>query len=584
MNKWLGLLSFIILFNLVVGQKTDSDFIFLDYKPNATFHLPKIKINGKISDETISRSLNSIITNLNDNNVGLSLNYVQESPGGFHYSFSQTYRGHKIYQSEIKATVDRNQTLRAVIDNSFLTKDWQLSPTSSNEEVIFFNYVTSAPEWCFINVNEHDEEVVTSRDGDILYKRTLRTYKAVPDSTVAGKIFRPDPITTAKTTYQGNFKDNNNSNNADLEAQLQTVNFKTNFDGITFNLENQHIKIVDFDASVTLPVVSTTPQFFYNRSETGFEDVNAFYHLQNYQQHVKSLGFNLADGTVWADTHADGVGDNSYFTPNNLPKRLYFGTGGVDDAEDADVVTHEYGHFLSDETAPGSNVGNERRSLDEAFGDYIAASYSKSTSSYKSDWVYSWDGHNEFWNGRIVNSSKKYPIDLSTSIYRNGEMWASALMNIHDEIGRLATDSLIYQNHYAYAANMAMDDAAYLMIEADTMLNNGKYYCPIYRHLLAQGFLPFYTNNPCGISSNDDIKENFNVFFYASPQQFAVQLENNISAVIKLYNLNGQLLETIFPSSSLTTYNNTRLANGVYLVQVESKQLTSSTFKWCKLD
>jgi len=567
-----------------MAQKNDHSYYNEDYKPKALFLTERYTISGDLTIENVNRKLIEKCPNLQSPYVGLQLNYCQESPGGFHYSFNQTFANHRVYQSEIKVNIDRKNTVRSVIDNSFDTKTWQLAAAPFAEAVVFYNFTTLRPEWSDVTVNEQEDEIVKSLEGDALYQRSLRVYKAAPDSIVTGKIFRPDPITTAQTTYQGNFKDNNNTNNADLEAQLQTVSFNTNFTGTKFTLENQHIKLVDFDGSTTLPVESTTPQFFYDRSQNGFEDVNAFYHLQNYQRYIKSLGFNLANGVVWVDTHADGIGDNSYFTPNNTPKRLYYGTGGVDDAEDADVVTHEYGHFLSDEAAPGSNVGNQRNSLDEAFGDYIAASYSRTFSNYKSEWVYNWDGHNEFWNGRIVNSTKKFPADLTTSIYKNGEMWSTAMMNIHDEIGRSATDSLIFQTHYSYAANMAMDDAAYMLRDADTLLNNGQYFCPIYKHLLAQGFLPFYANNPCGISSVESSTSAENILFFASPHQFSIQLENHRAASIRLLQLNGQVVTTMLVNQSRTTYENNHLPNGIYIVQIVADDLTSHSFKWCKTD
>ena len=68
-----------------------------------------------------------------------------------------------------------------------------------------------------------------------------------------------------------------------------------------------------------------------------------------------------------------GGADNSYFSPTTKPQRIYFGEGGVDDAEDADVCVHEYAHFISYNAANGSNVGAERNSLDEGFGDYNKA-------------------------------------------------------------------------------------------------------------------------------------------------------------------------------------------------------------------
>ena len=36
--------------------------------------------------------------------------------------------------------------------------------------------------------------------------------------------------------------------------------------------------------------------------------------------------------------------DNSFYSPTT--KALTFGTGGVDDAEDAGIIAHEYGHSI----------------------------------------------------------------------------------------------------------------------------------------------------------------------------------------------------------------------------------------------
>ncbi|MEZ4916786.1 MAG: hypothetical protein R2836_07345 [Chitinophagales bacterium] len=54
---------------------------------------------------------------------------------------------------------------------------------------------------------------------------------------------------------------------------------------------------------------------------------------------------------ISVDTHGNNGADNSFFSPAT-PLRLIFGEGGVDDAEDADVIIHEYGHAISHFAAP----------------------------------------------------------------------------------------------------------------------------------------------------------------------------------------------------------------------------------------
>ena len=52
---------------------------------------------------------------------------------------------------------------------------------------------------------------------------------------------------------------------------------------------------------------------------------------------------------------------------------LRFGKGGVDDAEDAEVILHEYGHAIQDsQRLRGFGTSVEAGSIGEGFGDYWA--------------------------------------------------------------------------------------------------------------------------------------------------------------------------------------------------------------------
>jgi hypothetical protein len=72
--------------------------------------------------------------------------------------------------------------------------------------------------------------------------------------------------------------------------------------------------------------------------------------------------------------HIDGRSDdNSHYSPTT--KSLVFGTGGVDDAEDAEIILHEYGHAIQDDQVPGWGASHEAGSMGEGFGDYFAGSF-----------------------------------------------------------------------------------------------------------------------------------------------------------------------------------------------------------------
>jgi len=124
----------------------------------------------------------------------------------------------------------------------------------------------------------------------------------------------------------------------------------------------------------------------------------------------------LTDFYIEVDPHGASGADQSFYVSASPPS-IQFGVGGVDDAEDGDVIIHEYVHGLSDFASPASNTGLERRAIDEGYGDYFAASYSRGYSEY--DWfnIFNWDAHNEYWAGRNANTDKHYPEDNNNNYY-----------------------------------------------------------------------------------------------------------------------------------------------------------------------
>ena len=63
--------------------------------------------------------------------------------------------------------------------------------------------------------------------------------------------------------------------------------------------------------------------------------------------------------------------DNSFYSP--ATRLIKYGAGGVDDAEDGDVVTHEYGHSIQDAQDRGFGTSLGAGSLGEGFGDFVSA-------------------------------------------------------------------------------------------------------------------------------------------------------------------------------------------------------------------
>ena len=64
------------------------------------------------------------------------------------------------------------------------------------------------------------------------------------------------------------------------------------------------------------------------------------------------------------------------------PKKdlITFGNGGVDDAEDLEVIWHEYGHAIQDDQVPGFGATHDANAIGEGFGDYWAFTMSEPVS------------------------------------------------------------------------------------------------------------------------------------------------------------------------------------------------------------
>lgn len=458
--------------------------------------------------------------------------YEKKSPVGMHYTFEQRYKDIPLLHSMVKVNVTKTGKVISITDYLYDTKKinetvsmWsqkimplsqeQLNRIVENSLLEDGDYVVvkeaqqtwwidEANDGIYLGINVHIEsiqnhqelEVVIAEDGTILYERETSVHFCNPvDSTDneigMGMVFLPDPLTSAQTTYGGNYTDQNDNNIEAVNSERVLVELNVDFQEGIYRLRNDYVSIEEFSSPNIPAVTSTNGDFFYLRGEDGFEDVNAFYHITEIQDYIQSLGFDDlgANDQLIVDTHALDGADNSFFNPSSFS--VVFGEGGVDDAEDADVVIHEYTHGLSHLASPGSNTGSERQAIDEALGDYLATSYSRSFSDYGWERMFSWDGHNEYWQGRRVDTDKHYPEDVVSNIYGTAEIYSSVLMEIWDELGRETTDCLVLNSLYLLSSNMTVADAAQTVLAVDDNLKNGENKAVLQSLFQKRGLLTF---------------------------------------------------------------------------------------------
>jgi Zn-dependent metalloprotease len=216
------------------------------------------------------------------------------------------------------------------------------------------------------------------------------------------------------------------------------------------------------------------------RGANGFEEVEAYWAIDTAQRYIQSqLGIaNAADYQIRVNVHATSA-DNSYYVSNgDGTGHLEFGDGGVNDAQDAEIVWHEYGHALLDNMAK-IDFSGEAHAIHEGWGDYVAATMSTTVAGdprfYST--IGEWDATSYSSDDppylRRVDGTKQYPSDLDGEEHDDGEIWSACLWGIHQALGRSVADPILFNANFLFAPDVDFTDAAAAIAESDIQLNHG---------------------------------------------------------------------------------------------------------------
>ena len=252
---------------------------------------------------------------------------------------------------------------------------------------------------------------------------------------------------------------------------------------------------------LTGPYVNTTPtsnrarftsadSFYYNRLPDQFEEVNVYFHIDSCERFYQTLGFT--DVMMYSISIAVNgtTDDNSWYTPSQ--HRITYGSGGVDDAEDGDVIIHEYGHATQDDQVPNWGQTEEGGAMGEGFGDYLTVGFFHPVSgNWREAYVFDWDANtrDNFWPGRRVDRNKHYPEDFNHEVHDDGEIWSRCLWDIQNGIGYDTTVQLVVESHFGLTAQANFDDGANAIIEADINLYGGRHLMVIGEAFVDRGIL-----------------------------------------------------------------------------------------------
>ena len=286
-------------------------------------------------------------------------------------------------------------------------------------------------------------------------------------STGSATVFLPNPVADLQNQSLTDQKD------ADYPALANAYHrvTLTNLDG-SGRLVGDYANILSETGN---PAYSPTNEFHYRRNDDRFEQVMAYFWITEAQKYIQRLGFGTTLRPV--NNESQDVRINQWGADNSFSwdkkDMIKLGKGGVDDAEDAEVILHELGHAIQDsQQVPfGYGASFEARSIGEGFADYWAVTVSDVVAPTPDPaCVADWDSVSYTSTVphclRRVDRNLHYPGDLNGRVHHDGQIWSRALWDIRLALGHLKADTIILEAQFDFAPDTTMPAAAAATVAA----------------------------------------------------------------------------------------------------------------------
>jgi hypothetical protein len=309
----------------------------------------------------------------------------------------------------------------------------------------------------------------------ILAGSAWATKPAPGGSTGVGSVFVSNPV---QSLGDESLTDQKDADSAVPAAAYHRVTL-TNLDGSGY-LHGDYATVY---SSTGNEAYSPTNSFLYTRHQDEFEQVMAYYWVTEAQKYIHSLGFG--EGRRPIDNQPQRVrinqlGYDNSFETDHPTLELRFGKGGVDDAEDGEVILHEYGHAIHS-AQNFSFASEEAGAISEGFGDYWAVTVSDVVARQLGvpereplPCVADWDSTSYTSDVphclRRIDLNLHYPGDLNGKVHHDGQIWSRALWDIRrSSLGNVKADTIILQGSFDFPGT-TMPDLAQRTVNAAQQL------------------------------------------------------------------------------------------------------------------
>ena len=413
---------------------------------------------------------------------------VGRSPVGYHVQLQQTHEGIPVYggQAIVHMTRDRSVyfytsdlfpeapevemgksgTLSAheALEALATALPWQgrLQGTPHCEQVYWPQEDAMRLAWCIDLSLAAKTSIVDERDRSSDWRALVDAYSGTVlellDATLYGyswgRVFYPNPVVQ--------LRQEDLSWDASLPESAYRKLRLARLDGSGF-LRGPHA-----DTTLTPSHVQQDDgQFLYDRSEPGFLEVMAYYHVDQVMEWVRRQGFgNLFAEPLRIHAHAAALGDNSKFFPKSWA--LQFGEGRVMDAEDASIIVHELGHAIQEaQVRDWATAKRNRpvRAMGEGFADWLATLFfTEKRRTFHPTYVGDWDAR-----GYVPPRTYLRRVDTDKTMdnwqgeeHADGEIWSAALWDLHLKLGGDSAQAATRSQARSTTARLVLTSHLYL--------------------------------------------------------------------------------------------------------------------------
>ncbi|MCF8428824.1 MAG: T9SS type A sorting domain-containing protein [Bacteroidia bacterium] len=545
-----------------IGNKSAKLFI-----PTQNISLNKSNTLAKINLDFSSVAKQYLLDNIKELQIGncdLKLTNTYQSIVGTHYQFIQTYNGSEIYQSNIKIALNNQGEIINIINDlvDLRNKNVPSNFLKNNEFWAFDGTELTASKKSILG----NKEQLFTIENELIYENIKSLKKGKTDTSVTVKIFNPDPLTTARSEYVAPYLNYNKLDTPSLNNERKDLLLSLKMDSAgNYLAENKYVLVKDIFAPNVAPFATKyKDSLIVTRNTDIFKQEMALYHIKHFQEYIQSLGFTNIQNQLWVDPLGD-FGEGSRFEFSDQDPYLILGIGGIPDAEDADVIIHEYGHATAFYIAPNTVDGEERIGIDEGNSDILAVIYSRKLSDFNWRKVFNWDG-NQTWNGRTTFNSKNYVDDFVLERYGLSAIWSGAVTDFAEQIGLDTTVTLLLTAMASMQSNMKIPEFAKLFIQADSLLYNKYHYATIKNSFFNRKFIPSVSIDEVFDASL--IKLINSAEFAYSNEPLTIQVPSNEKYQVTVYNLQGKQILAFDNQQHSTIINSDLLSEGMYILNI----------------